>query len=147
MKRITTTDSSGRRRRLSGRGSRATYGGGMELAGRAKLLMAALGGSGVLHLVRPRTYEWLVPPELGDARAWVLASGVAEIGTAALMATPATRRIGGWAAVGLLAAFVPAHLHTFRVVPHQPVPMTVAALRLPLQAPMIGIALRVARGR
>lgn len=111
------------------------------------MLLAALGGSGVIHLVRPRTYEWLVPPELGDARRWVLVSGVAEIATAALMAAPATRRAGGWAAAGLLAAFVPAHLHTFRVVPREPLPMTVAALRLPLQAPMIGIALRVARAR
>ncbi|SEP17902.1 Uncharacterized membrane protein [Trujillonella endophytica] len=111
------------------------------------MLLAALGGSGVIHLVRPRTYEWLVPPELGDARRWVLASGVAELGTAALMATPATRRVGGWAAAALLVAFVPAHLHTFRVVPRRPLPMTVAALRLPLQVPMIGIALRVARGR
>ncbi|WP_409330426.1 DoxX family protein [Trujillonella humicola] len=119
----------------------------MRLPGRAKVLLAALGGSGVLHLVRPRTYEWLVPPELGDARRWVLLSGVAEIGTAVLMAVPATRRAGGWAAAGLLAAFVPAHLHTFRVVPRKALPMTVAALRLPLQAPMIGVALRVARGR
>jgi uncharacterized membrane protein len=119
----------------------------MGLPGRAKVLAAALGGSGVIHLVRPRTYEWLVPPELGDARRWVLASGVAEIGTAALMAAPATRRAGGWGAAGLLAAFVPAHLHTFRVVPRKPLPLTVAALRLPLQVPMIGIALRVARGR
>lgn len=111
------------------------------------MLAAALGGSGVLHLVRPRTYEWLVPPELGDARTWVLTSGLAEIGTAALMAAPATRRLGGWAAAGLLAAFVPAHLHTFRVVPRRPVPLAVAALRLPLQVPMIGIALGVARGR
>jgi uncharacterized membrane protein len=119
----------------------------MRLPGRAKVLVAALGGSGVIHLVRPRTYEWLVPPELGDARRWVLASGVAEIGTAALMAAPATRRAGGWAAVGLLVAFVPAHLHTFRVVPRKALPLTVAALRLPLQVPMIDIALRVARGR
>ena len=119
----------------------------MGLPGRAKVLMAAFTVSGAVHLVRPRTYEWLVPPELGDARRWVLASGVAELGTAALMAAPATRRLGGWAAAGLLAAFVPAHLHTFRVVPREAVPMTVAALRLPLQVPMIGIALRVARGR
>jgi uncharacterized membrane protein len=111
------------------------------------VLAAALGGSGVIHLVRPRTYEWLVPPELGDARPWVTASGVAEIATAALMAAPPTRRAGGWAAVGLLAAFVPAHLHTFRVVPRRPLPLTVAALRLPMQVPMLAVALRVARGR
>ena len=119
----------------------------MQLTRTAAGLAAALGGSGVLHLVRPRTYEWLVPPELGDARAWVLASGVAEIATAGLMALPATRRVGGWAAAALLVAFVPAHLHTFRVIPRKPLPLTVAAVRLPLQVPLIRIALRVARGR
>ncbi|MGY1815635.1 DoxX family protein [Blastococcus sp. SYSU D00820] len=119
----------------------------MSLPRTAKVLLAALGGSGVLHLVRPRTYEWLVPPELGDARAWVTTSGVAEIATAGLMAVPATRRLGGWAAAALLVAFVPAHLHTFRVVPRTPLPMTVAAVRLPLQVPLVRIALRVARGR
>ncbi|MGY1711249.1 hypothetical protein ACI8AC_17255 [Geodermatophilus sp. SYSU D00758] len=113
----------------------------------AKALAGALGGSGVLHLVRPRTYEWLVPPELGDRRAWVLASGVAEILTAGLMAVPATRRAGGRAAAALLVVFVPAHLHTFRVVPRRPLPLALATLRLPLQAPLVGIALRVARGR
>ncbi len=119
----------------------------MELTRTATVLAAALGGSGVLHLVRPRTYEWLVPPELGDARAWVYASGVAEIGTAGLMAVPSTRWAGGWAAAGLLVAFVPAHLHTFRVVPRRALPMTVAAVRLLLQVPLVRIALDVARGR
>jgi uncharacterized membrane protein len=119
----------------------------MRTAWRTAGLAALLGGSGVLHLVRPRVYEWLVPPELGDARTWVAASGAAEIGTAALLALPGTRRSGGWAAAGLLAAFVPAHLHTFRVVPRRALPLAAATLRLPLQAPLIAAALRVARGR
>ena len=113
----------------------------------ATWLGALLGGSGVLHLVRPRSYEWLVPPELGDARTWVLASGVAEVGAAALLAVPATRRLGGWSTAALMLAFVPAHLHTFRVLPKRAVPMTVATLRLPLQVPLVTAALRVARGR
>jgi uncharacterized membrane protein len=110
-------------------------------------LAVVLGGSGVLHLVRPRIYEWLVPPELGDAHRWVTASGVAELGTAALLAVPGSRRAGGWAAAALLTAFLPAHLHMFRVVPRTPLPLTVATVRLPLQAPLIAVALRVARGR
>lgn len=118
----------------------------MRTPGKAMVLGTLLGGSGVLHLVRPKTFEWLVPPELGDARAWVTATGFAELGTAALLAAPATRRAGGWAAAGLLLAFVPAHLHTFRVVPRKPVPMTVAAVRLPMQVPMVRAALQVARG-
>ena len=119
----------------------------MRLPSTHTWLTALLGGAGALHLVRPRIYEWLVPPELGNARAWVLASGAVELGTAALLAVPATRRAGGWTAAGMFAAFVPAHLHTFRVVPREPVPLTVATVRLPLQVPLIVAALRVARGR
>jgi uncharacterized membrane protein len=112
---------------------------------RAVGLAVALGGSGVLHLVRPRTFEWLVPPELGDARSWVTGSGLVELGTAALLAVPVTRRAGGWTAAALLTAFLPAHVHTFRVVPRRPLPLAAAVLRLPLQAPLIAAALRVAR--
>jgi uncharacterized membrane protein len=118
----------------------------VALPWRAVGLAALLGGSGVLHLVRPRVYEWLVPPELGDARSWVTGTGVAEIGTAALLGVPATRRSGGWAAAVLLTAFLPAHVHTFRVIARRPLPMAVATARLPLQAPLIQAALRVARG-
>ena len=89
----------------------------MRLPDRATWLGLLLGGSGVLHLVRPRTYEWLVPPELGGARRWVTVTGVAEIGAAALLAAPVSRRAGGRVAAALLIAFVPAHLHTFRVIP------------------------------
>ena len=118
----------------------------MQTPGKALALAALLGGSGVLHVVRPRTFEWLVPPELGNARAWVTSTGFAELGTAALLAAPVTRRAGGWAATGLLMAFLPAHLHTFRVIPKKPLPMAVALARLPLQVPMVRAALQVARG-
>jgi uncharacterized membrane protein len=110
----------------------------------ARLLAAALGASGALHLARPRTYEWLVPPELGPARPWVLGSGVAEIAVAALLAAPGTRRAGGRLAAALLVSFVPAHLHTFRVV-DDPALTAAAAVRLPLQIPLVRAALKVAR--
>ena len=42
-------------------------------------------------------------------------------------------------------AFLPAHLHTFRVIPTKPLPMAVAAVRLPLQVPLVRAALAVAR--
>ena len=117
----------------------------MSTTARARALLVLLGGSGVLHLVRPRTYAFLVPPELGPARPWVLVSGVAELGTAALLAAPATRRAGGWAAAALLVGFVPAHLHTFRVVPREPSWLGAAAVRLLLQVPLIRAAVRTAR--
>jgi uncharacterized membrane protein len=114
--------------------------------GAATWLAALLGGSGVVHLVRPTTYEWLVPPELGSARSWVLATGVAEIGAAALLSARRTRRAGGSLATALLVGFVPAHLHTFRVVGRRPLPLAAAAARLPLQVPLVRAAWRVARG-
>ena len=112
---------------------------------RAAGLAVALGGSGVLHLVRPRAFDWMVPPELGPARPWVTGSGVAELATAGLLAVPGTRWLGGWAAAGLLAAFVPAHLHTVRALRGRR--RTVALARLPFQVPMVAAALRVARSR
>ncbi len=110
----------------------------------ARVLAAVLGASGVLHLARPRTYDWLVPPEFGPARPWVLGSGVAELGAAALLAVPRTRRTGGRLAAALFVAVVPAHRHTIRVV-DRPATTAAAAVRLPLQIPLVRAALKVAR--
>jgi uncharacterized membrane protein len=104
-------------------------------------------GTGVFHLVRPQAYAWMIPPELGRARPWVTGSGVAELATAALVAVPATRRIGGWAAVAVLLGVLPAHAQTLRVFRHQPGKLAVAAARIPFQVPMLQAALRVARPR
>lgn len=118
----------------------------VRLPSTSTALAGLLGGSGVLHLVRPRTYDWLVPPELGPARPWVTGSGVAEVATAVLLAVPTTRRAGGALAAALLVGFVPAHLHTFRAVRGRRGATVVAAVRLPMQVPMVRAALRVARG-
>ncbi len=112
---------------------------------RAAGLAVALGGSGVLHLVRPQTFDWMVPPELGPARPWVTGSGVVELAAAGLLVVPATRQAGGWAAAGLLASFLPAHLHTVRALHGRR--RVVALARLPFQVPMVAAALRVARSR
>jgi uncharacterized membrane protein len=114
---------------------------------RALAVAVGMAGSGALHLVRPQVYDWMIPPELGRARPWVLGSGVAELGTAALVAVPATRRIGGWAAAALLVGLLPAHAQTLRVTRGQPAKLAAAAARIPFQVPMIQAALRVARPR
>jgi uncharacterized membrane protein len=114
---------------------------------RALAIAAGLTGSGALHLVRPQVYDWMIPPELGRARPWVTGSGVAELATAALVAVPATRRIGGWAAAALLVGLLPAHAQTLRVTRGQPAKLAAAAARIPFQVPMIQAALRVARPR
>ena len=47
----------------------------------------------------------------------------------------------------LMPAFVPAHLHSLRVLHDRPGPLAVAVARLPLQVPMLQAALRVSRDR
>jgi uncharacterized membrane protein len=118
---------------------------GVQEDGRALAIAAGLTATGVMHLVRPQVYDWMIPPELGPARPWVIGSGVAELATAALVAVPATRRAGGWAAVALLLGVLPAHAQTLRVLRHRPRELAVAAARIPVQVPMVRAALRVAR--
>jgi uncharacterized membrane protein len=113
----------------------------------ALTMAAGMTGTGVFHLVRPQRYDWMIPPELGPARPWVVGSGVAELAAAALLAVPATRQVGGWAALAVLLGVLPAHAQTLRRFRSEPAKLAVAAARIPFQVPMIRAALRVARSR
>jgi uncharacterized membrane protein len=113
----------------------------------AALLAGLLAGAGVTHFLAPRTYERIVPAALpGSQRWWVQASGVAELAVAAAVAVPQTRRLGALGAAGLFVAVFPANVKM--AVDWRKAPTArkaVAYGRLPLQAPLIGWALRVAR--
>lgn len=113
-------------------------------------LALVLGVAGVLHLVRPEVFDPLVPPFLGPARPWTIGSGIAEIVVAALLAVPATRRRGGWAAAALLVAVFPGNIW-MAIQGHPGIDgdgeRLIAVARLPLQVPLVWSALRVARGR
>lgn len=115
--------------------------------GTASFLAVLLGAAGALHLARPRTFDAIVPRALpGPARAYTLASGVAELGVAGLLAAPRTRALGGLAAAGLLVAVFPANLqmaYDWRNAP--PRRRAIALGRLPLQGVLIAQALHVAR--
>lgn len=115
------------------------------------ILAAGLVGSGVLHFARPEPFERIVPAPLPHKRHLVHISGAVEIACGAMMLHPTTRRIGGLGAAGLLAAVFPANIQ-----------MTISALRshtapgwykagtiarLPLQVPMLRIALKAAGGQ
>jgi len=108
-----------------------------------------LGGSGVLHLVRPEIYEPLVPRSLGDARAWVRWSGVAEIVCATGLLVGRTRRPAALASAGLLVAVFPGNVtQAVRAMRSSRTSTGYRAgtlARLPLQVPLVGWALRVAR--
>ena len=119
----------------------------MRKDARALVIAAGMTGSGLFHLVRPQSYDWMIPPELGPARPWVTGSGLVELATGALVAVPATRRVGGWAAVAVLVGVLPAHAQTLRAARHDPRKLAVAAVRIPFQVPMVRAALRVARPR
>jgi len=116
---------------------------------RALGLVALLAGAGITHFTSPGFYEPIVPRPLGPARAWVLGSGVVELLAAGLVAVPRTRRFGGLLAAVTLVGVFPANVKAALDggMAHLDPPMNSAAvawLRLPLQAPMVLWALRVA---
>ncbi|TKV61384.1 hypothetical protein FDO65_07290 [Nakamurella flava] len=113
-------------------------------------LAALLGGAGVLHFVAPRPFIGIVPRSLPRPEALVALSGAAEIGCAALLAVPQTRRVGGWASAALFVGVYPANvsmaLRSTARGSRRPVWYRVVAwARLPLQAPLVLAAVRVAR--
>ncbi|HXA41360.1 MAG TPA: hypothetical protein VNV65_00450 [Candidatus Solibacter sp.] len=113
-------------------------------------LVLIIGGSGVLHFLVPRFYQRIVPRALGHQEEIVAISGAAEIGCAALMVLPRTRRLGGWLTAALLLAVWPANFQ--QALDGKPYSRTgvlsspaLLWWRLPLQLPLIRMALRVAR--
>ncbi len=104
-------------------------------------------GMGVLHFVAPKPFDTVVPAELpGSPRFYTYASGVAELGTGALLLAPRTRRLGALAAVALFVSVFPANVNMVRLWRDKPLPMRIGAIaRLPLQIPMITQALKIYR--
>lgn len=113
------------------------------------LLAGMLLTMGVLHFVVPAPFEKIIPRWLGgNRRTWVYASGVAELGSGALLLSRRTERIGGAAAAVTIAGVYPANI---QMAVDAGIPTTPGGwatwLRLPLQLPMIAWALRHARPR
>ena len=68
--------------------------------------------TGVMHFLRPRFFEAIVPPAIESQKREVVAiSGAAEIAGAALVLHPALRRLGRWWLLALLLAVFPANIH------------------------------------
>ncbi|GIH03833.1 membrane protein [Rhizocola hellebori] len=112
----------------------------------ALALAALLAGAALTHFAAPRPYDAIVPRRLpGSPRLWTYASGLAELTVAAAVAHPRSRRVGSLAAAGLFAAVFPANVKMAMDWRHRPpVQRAIAYGRLPLQAPLIWWALRVA---
>ena len=99
------------------------------------------------HFTSPQVYDPIVPCVLpGRPRMWTYLSGAAELAVAVGLAYPRTRRLGGLAAAGLFAAVFPANVKMAWDWRQRPPAYRAAAYaRLPMQAPLIWWALRVAR--
>lgn len=113
----------------------------------ANRMAAMLLGIGALHFIAPKPFDGIIPAELpGSPRFYTYASGVAELGVAAALAAPRTRKAGALAAIALYVGVFPGNVNMVRLWWDKPWPMRVVALaRLPLQIPMITQALKIYR--
>jgi uncharacterized membrane protein len=114
-----------------------------------RALAALLGVSGVLHFAIPKPYTAIVPKPLPYKRELVYASGVVELGCAAMLTQPRTRRLGGLLSFGLLLAVFPANIQMtidgFRRSSSPGWYKVGLLLRLPMQIPPLRWALKAAR--
>jgi uncharacterized membrane protein len=94
--------------------------------------------AGVMHFVKPRAYEAIVPDALPAHREIVAVSGVAEIAGGLAVLPAQSARWGGWWLIALLLAVFPANVNMavnaerFRAIPE-----ALLWLRLPLQALLV----------
>lgn len=127
------------------------------LAAGPRAVTAAFLASGVVHLVRPEVFEPIVPRPLPYKRKLVYASGLAELGCAAGLLVPRTRRFAGLASAALLVAVFPANvqmaLDAGRAIARngsttaRQVLRAVTIARLPLQVSLIRWALQARSGQ
>jgi uncharacterized membrane protein len=97
--------------------------------------------TGILHFIKPRMYQAIVPRYLPAHRELVYASGVAEIAGGLGVLNHRTSRVAGWWLIATLIAIFPAnvemavHAERFKRLP----PAALWA-RLPLQGVLIAWA-------
>ncbi len=109
------------------------------------LLGATFLTTGLLHFLRPRMYEAIMPRYLPAHRELVYASGVAEIAGGAGVLHSRTAKPAGWWLIATLIAIFPAnvemavHADRFRKIPR---PLLWA--RLPIQGLLIAWVFKTA---
>jgi uncharacterized membrane protein len=91
-------------------------------------------GAGIMHFVKPRAYQAIVPDALPSHREIVYVSGVAEMIGALALLDRRTARWGGWWLIALLVAVFPANVNmAFNAERFRAVPEALLWLRLPFQ--------------
>ncbi len=105
-------------------------------------------GAGILHFVRPRMYEQIVPPGFGDPATVVMLSGAAEVIGGLALASSVGLRATRWWLVALLVAVFPANVY-MALEPQRTgaagLPGWLLWARLPLQPLLIWWIWRVTR--
>jgi uncharacterized membrane protein len=102
--------------------------------------------SGIMHFVRPDTYNAIVPRWLPYSMEIVYISGIAEIICALLLLFPATMRLGAWLIILVLIAVFPANIQMAVNYYHNHNPyFWLSVLRLPFQILLIWWAWKFAR--
>lgn len=110
------------------------------------LLAGLLGTAGVTHFVAPKQFVRIIPKALPAPEFLVAASGAAELALAAAVLLPKTRRAGALAAAAFFVGVFPANVQMALDASGAPTWYRVGTyVRLPLQAPLVGWALSVAR--
>ena len=119
----------------------------MNLPKDVALLAGIFTVSGVTHLVKPEVFQPLMPSWVPRHREVIVWSGVAELGCAAGLLHPATRRPAGLLSTAVLLGVYPGNIKM--AVDASRTRSTkfkaIAFGRLPLQLPMIRIAWRAGR--
>ena len=114
-----------------------------------KLLFGIFAVSGTLHFVMPKPYVAIVPKPLPYKKELVYVSGAAELGCAAMLTQPRTRRLAGILSFGLLLAVFPANVQMamdgWRSSKASTWYKIALLIRLPLQIPPLKWAVTAAR--
>ncbi len=107
--------------------------------------------TGVLHFLRPRMYEAIMPPYIPAHREMVLASGAAEVAGGVGVLVPGLEKPARWGLLAMLAAVFPANVH-MALNPEQikglpSVPRWLLWARLPFQAAFAALVIKATRTR
>lgn len=113
-----------------------------------RLLSVVFIAAGILHFLRPGTYQQIMPAYLPAHRELVLISGAAEIAGGAGVAFSQTRRGAGLWLIALLVAVFPANVNmALHADDFRSIPPALLWARLPLQGVLIWWADRATRSR
>ena len=100
------------------------------------MLVTIFNVSGIVHLINPAAFLWLMPPFLPFQIGLIIASGIAELIAALLIVTKS--RLAPYFAIAVLLAVWPANWwFAFDSLANNPEMALLAFLRLPLQLPLM----------